>query len=170
MEHTILFGADAIAGEVRRLASAIDEESTKSLVVVTVLKGAVVFSSDLVRAMDTETELVFVSASSYVDGFTPGTELTVRKDGTLGVEDRHVLIVEDIVDTGRTLQALQETIQEERPASIRTVALVDKTVRRSGSFNPTYTGFHITDEFIYGYGLDWDQRFRDLPFIAIANP
>jgi hypoxanthine phosphoribosyltransferase len=120
--------------------------------------------------MRTETELVYITASSYLQDFTPSESLTVNNDMELGVTDRHVLIVEDIIDTGRTLQEIAATVDIDDPKSVSTVALVNKTNRRTTSFEATYTGFDITDEFIYGYGLDWNQRFRDLPYIAIANP
>lgn len=170
VEHTVLFTAEAIRDEVARLASVIDARKVDSYVVVTVLKGAAMFSSDLVRAMETDTELVYITASSYLRGFTPSGSLTVSAPNELGVTGRHVLIVEDIIDTGRTLQKIADTVSEEGPESVSTVALVNKTNRRAADFEATYTGFEITGEFIYGYGLDWDQRFRDLPYIAIADP
>jgi len=169
-EHTVLYSAAEIHAEVERLAVRIDSNNVGSYVVVTVLKGAAIFSSDLVRAMRTETELVYITASSYLKDFTPSESLTVNNDVELGLTDRHVLIVEDIIDTGRTLQEIAATVVKEDPKSVSTVALVNKTNRRTTSFEATYTGIDITDELIYGYGLDWNQRFRDLPYLAIANP
>jgi hypoxanthine phosphoribosyltransferase len=170
-EHTVLFGAEVIERAVHDLAESIDRDLGGSrLVVVTVLKGAVMFSCDLVRAMQTETELAYVSASSYADGFTPGDTLRLEHDIEFEVEDRDVLIVDDIIDTGRTLAELAAVVQGRRPRSISTVALISKTSRRSAGAEPTYFGLEIGDEFIYGYGLDWDERYRDLPFIALANP
>jgi hypoxanthine phosphoribosyltransferase len=170
MEHAVLFPADRIAQQVEDLASAIDNAQVDSYVVITVLKGAAIFSSDLVRAMTTDTELFYVTASSYIEGFTPGVSLTVNSESELAVDGRHVLIVEDIIDTGRTLQRIQAIVADQNAKSITTVALVNKTDRRETDFEPTHSGFQITDQFIYGYGLDWNQRFRDLPYIAIANP
>jgi len=170
MEHTILFTTERIARQVRDLASVIDNANVDSYVVVTVLKGAAIFSSDLVRAMTTDTELSYITASSYIDGFTPGNSLTVNPESELALDGRHVLIVEDIIDTGRTLQRIQAIVAEQHAKSITTVALINKTGRRKTTFEPTHSGFQITDQFIYGYGLDWDQQFRDLPYIAIANP
>ena len=169
MIHTVLFSVDQINRKVAELAGAIDSKGYGSVVAVTVLNGAVIFSSDLVRAMDTDAELRFLTASSYVDGFTPGEEIVIDADRQLGVEGRHVLIVEDIVDTGRTLLELGKIISAQNPLSVSTVTLVDKTDRRDTGFTPTYAGFEITTELIYGYGMDWDERFRDLPYIAIAN-
>ena len=170
MEHTVLFTAERIARQVRDLASVIDNANVDSYVVVTVLKGAAIFSSDLFRAMTTDTELSYITASSYIDGFTPGNSLTVNPESGLALDGRHVLIVEDIIDTGRTLQRIQAIVAEQHAKSITTVALINKTGRRKTTFEPTHSGFQITDQFIYGYGLDWDQQFRDLPYIAIANP
>jgi hypoxanthine phosphoribosyltransferase len=170
MEHTVLFTADRIAQQVKDLASAIDNSNVDSYVVITVLKGAAIFSSDLVRAMTTDTELSYITASSYIEGFTPGASLTVNSEPELAIGGRHVLIVEDIIDTGRTLQRIEAIVADQSPRSITTVGLINKTDRRKTNFEPTHSGFQITNQFIYGYGLDWDQRFRDLPYIAIANP
>jgi hypoxanthine phosphoribosyltransferase len=170
MDHTILFSPGDIKREVSRLAEAIDATGADSLLVVAVLKGAAIFSSDLVRAMTTDTELAYITASSYTDDFTPGDTLAVKQNTTIDFQGRDVLIVEDIIDTGRTLQSISTIIQQGRPQSVSTVALVNKTSRRTTNLQPTHSGFNITDEFIYGYGLDWNERFRHLPYIAIANP
>lgn len=170
MEHTVLFSTEVIQDVVGRLADIIDASDVDTYVVVSVLKGAAIFSSDLVRRMETETELVYISASSYLEDFTPSETLIVRQTTELGVRDRHVLIVEDIIDTGRTLKAIAATVALESPQSASTVAFINKTNRRTTDFEATYTGLDITDEFVYGYGLDWNQQYRDLPYIAIANP
>jgi hypoxanthine phosphoribosyltransferase len=170
VHHSVLFSADQIREKVSELAESIDSQGYESILAVTVLNGAVIFSSDLVRAMDTDTELRYLSASSYVDGFTPGEEIVIDADHELGAEGRHVLIVEDIVDTGRTLTELGKIISAQNPLSVSTVTLINKTDRRDTGFTPTYAGFEITTELVYGYGMDWNERFRDLPYIAIANP
>jgi hypoxanthine phosphoribosyltransferase len=170
-EHQVLFSAEVIADTVRQLALSIDKDADgSSLLVVTVLKGAAIFSSDLVRAMRTDTELAYIAASSYIDGFTPGDSLNIQQKHAFDVESRDVLIVDDIVDTGRTLRELAAMIRDQGPRSVATAALINKTSRRSGGTEATYSGLGISDEFVYGYGLDWNERFRDLPFIAIANP
>jgi len=170
MEHQTLYSPEEIHVQVKHLASAIDNARVDSYLVLTVLKGAAIFSSDLVRAMQTETELEYITATSYLNDFTPGESLTISNTSRLKLEGRHVLIVEDIIDTGRTLHQLDQTIAREKPGSITTVTLVDKTNRRETAYQPDHSGFAITDEFIYGYGLDWNQQYRDLPFIAIATP
>lgn len=170
MEHTVLFPAEKIQEVVGRLAGLVDAGDVDSYVVVSVLKGAAIFSSDLVRQMETNTELIYITASSYLHDFTPSDTLAVNQVTELDVRNRHVLIVEDIIDTGRTLKAIAATVALESPKSVSTVALINKTNRRTTDFEATYTGLDITDEFIYGYGLDWNQQFRDLPYIAIATP
>jgi hypoxanthine phosphoribosyltransferase len=167
--HTVLFSAETIHEAVGRLAAQIDASDVDALVVVPVLKGAAIFSSDLIRGMETETELIYITASSYVKDFTPSDTLTVNQETELGVRDRHLLIVEDIIDTERIKEAIAATVAKEAPKSVSTVALINKTNRRNTDFEATYTGFDITDEFIYGYGLDWNQQYRDLPYIAIAT-
>ena len=167
----MLFSADTIAEKVRELAVAIDRDHGEDgVIVIVVLKGAVIFAADLVRSMATATELAFLTASSYAEGFTPGESLSLDGDIDLGVTGRDVLIVDDIIDTGRTLKELSALVTGRGPRSVATVALVSKTSRRAPDAEPDYHGLEIGDEFIYGYGLDWDERYRDLPFIALANP
>jgi len=170
-EHTVLFSADAVAEKVDELAARIDRDhGDDGVVVVVVLKGAAMFAADLVRAMRTETELAYLTASSYLDGFAPGESLSLHGDLDVDVGGRDVLIVDDIIDTGRTLKELAALVAAEGPRRVATVALVSKTSRRSPDAEPDYHGLEIGDEFIYGYGLDWDERYRDLPFIALVNP
>lgn len=170
-EHTLLFSADTIAEKVNELAVRIDRDhGDEGVVVVVVMKGAAMFAADLVRAMKTETELAYLTASSYADGFTPGESLSLQGDLDLDVGGRDVLIVDDIIDTGRTLAELSTLVTAHGPRRVATVALVSKTSRRSPDAEPDYYGLEISDEFIYGYGLDWDERYRDLPYIALANP
>ncbi len=169
--HEVLFSEEVVADAVSQIAAAIDKDHGNSRVVVlTVLKGAAIFSSDLVRAMKTETELAYITASSYSDGFTPGDSLSLDGDIDLDLDDRDVLIVDDIIDTGRTMSELAAMVRTRGPRSVSTVALISKTSRRSPDAEATYHGLEIADEFIYGYGLDWDERYRDLSFIALANP
>ncbi|MFT7600420.1 MAG: hypoxanthine phosphoribosyltransferase [Acidimicrobiales bacterium] len=170
-EHTVLFSADAIADKVSELAGLVDRDyGDDGLVVVVVMKGAAIFAADLVRAMSTEIELTYLTASSYVDGFAPGESLNLRGELDVAIKGRDVLIVDDIIDTGRTLNELSALVAADKPRSVATAALVNKTSRRSPGTEADYYGFEIGDEFIYGYGLDWDERYRDLPFIALANP
>lgn len=170
MKHRVLFTPEEIHRQVQRLAASIDDTNVDYYLVLTVLKGAAIFSSDLVRAMHTDAELDYIRARSYMHEFVPGDTLTIDPDPELDVRGRDVLIVEDIIDTGRTLEQLHSAITQQQPRSLHTVTLVNKTERRETAYEPSYFGFSITDEFIYGYGLDWNQRYRNLPYIAIANP
>ena len=168
MTHHILFTTEEIRAMVEKLANDLDSAGKPSYVALTVLKGAAVFSSDLVRAMKTPTELEYVTASSYLTDFTPGDSVEIQGP-PINLTGKHLLIVEDIIDTGRTLEHLHQRSFQQRPASITTVTLVNKSGRRKIGFEPDHYGFTITDELIYGYGLDWNQAYRDLPYIAIAN-
>jgi len=113
MEHQTLYSPEEIHSQVKTLANAIDNAKADSYLVLTVLKGAAIFSSDLVRAMQTVTELEYITATSYLDDFTPGDSITISNTSRLNLEGRHVLIVEDIIDTGRTLQKIHQTVTEE---------------------------------------------------------
>lgn len=168
MNHHVLLTTEQIQLEVDRLAENIDSAERDSYIVLTVLKGAAIFSSDLVRAMRTPTELEYITASSYLADFTPNESIAIEEI-QLNATGRHVLIVEDIIDSGRTLELIHRKALGLRPATITTVTLVNKTSRRNTPFEPDHYGFTITDEYIYGYGLDWNQAYRDLPYIAIAN-
>ena len=155
----------------KEVAARIDRDhGNDGVVVVVVMKGAAIFAADLVRAMQTETELAYLTASSYVDGFTPGESLSLQGDLDLDVGGRDVLIVDDIIDTGRTLEEISALITARGPRRVATVALVSKTSRRSPDTEPDYHGLEISDEFIYGYGLDWDERYRDLPLHRARQP
>jgi hypoxanthine phosphoribosyltransferase len=172
MRHEVLFSAEELAARVRDLAARIDHDrnTDEPLLVVVVLKGAVMFATDLVRAMRTPTELAFVTASSYGGGFSPSETLAIGDDADLDVDGRSLLIVDDIIDTGRTLRAIASRMLDRGARSVATVALINKTSRRSDGLEADYSGIEIGEEFIYGYGLDWDEQFRDLPFIARADP
>jgi hypoxanthine phosphoribosyltransferase len=167
LNHQVLFTTEQIRVEVDKLAESVDSAGKRSYLVLTVLKGAAIFSSDLVRIMRTPTELEYITASSYSGDFTPGQSIDIE-ELHLNATGRHVLIVEDIIDTGRTLERIHRKALEEHPATVTTVTLVSKTSRRNSAFEPDHYGFTITDELIYGYGLDFNQQYRDLPYIAIA--
>jgi hypoxanthine phosphoribosyltransferase len=167
-EHPVLFSAEEIAAAVERVAAAIDQEAGNDpVVVVAVLKGAVMFVSDLIRATNTPCELAFIDASSYSDDFTPGETLKIQHESDVDIADRHVVIVDDIVDTGRTLQAIADLMRSRGASRVTTAALISKTSRRSGA-GADHHGFEIGEELIYGYGMDWNERHRDLPYVAVV--
>jgi len=132
-----------------------------------VLKGAVLFLGDLIREMSGGITIDFMALSSYSGGTTSSGEVRLVKDLDYGLQDRHVVIVEDIVDTGLTLHYLQEILRARGPKSLRTACLLSKPSRRKIEVHVDYVGFTIEDHFVVGYGLDFSERYRQLPYIGI---
>ena len=167
----VLLTADAIRQRIAALADAIvrDHASAESLHVVCVLKGAFMFLADLLRAIDLPVTLDFLAVSSYAAGTTSTGEVRLLKDLDVALDGRHVLIVEDIVDTGLTLNYLQEILRARGPRSLRTVCLLSKPSRRKVDVAVEYVGFTIEDRFVVGYGLDHAGRYRNLPYIGVID-
>jgi len=163
-----MISAKAIAARIEDLAREIKAEfaDTGKLVVVGLLRGSFVFIADLVRELDLPVEVDFLEASSYGDGMESTREVRILKDLRGQIEGRDVLIVEDIVDTGHTLNHVTKLLASRKPARMKTIALLDKPSRREVDFKASYTGFEIPDEFVVGYGIDYAQRNRNLPFIG----
>lgn len=134
---------------------------------VCVLKGAFMFLSDLVRAMDDRVTLDFIAVSSYGSGKTSSGEVRLNKDVDTSLEGRHVVIIEDIVDTGLTLHYLQDILRRRGPQSLRTACLLSKPSRRKVDVTVDFVGFTIEDRFVVGYGLDYAEQYRNLPYIAV---
>ncbi len=133
---------------------------------VGVLKGSIIFMADLVRSIDGDLTMEFLGVSSY-RGTQSSGEVQITHDLKVAIEDRHVLIIEDIVDTGLTLSFLIKTLRVRNPASLKVVTLLDKPSRRQVPVQVDWIGFSIPDEFVIGYGLDYDQKYRNLPYIGI---
>ena len=163
-----MISAKSIAARIETLAHEIRSEfsSTEKLIVVGLLRGSFVFIADLVRELDLPVEVDFLEASSYGDGMTSNREVRILKDLRGQIADRDVLLVEDIVDTGHTLTKVTEYLSTRSPARMKTIALLDKPSRREVPFKANWTGFEIPDEFVVGYGIDFAQRNRNLPFIG----
>ena len=163
-----LISAKAIAARVEALAREISAEfaGTDKLVVVGLLRGSFVFIADLVRELDLPVEVDFLEVSSYGDALESSREVRVLKDLRGRIEGRDVLVVEDIVDTGHTLAHVTRFLNTRTPARLRTIALLDKPSRREVDFAATWIGFSIPDEFVVGYGIDFAQRNRNLPYIG----
>ncbi len=167
----VLLCADAIRKRVRELGAEITADyAGKELVVVGILKGAVVFLSDLVRSLDCTTKFDFMAVSSYGASTHTSGVVRITKDLDDSIDGKHVLIIEDVVDTGLTLNYLRGVLQARSPASLRICALLDKPSRRRAAVKVDYTGFEIPDAFVVGYGLDFNGRYRHLPFIGVLKP
>jgi len=160
--------AKAIAARIEELSMAIEKEfrDTDKLVVVGLLRGSFVFIADLVRELDLPVEVDFLEASSYGDGMESSREVRILKDLRGRIEGRDVLVVEDIVDTGHTLKHVVGLLESRNPGRLRTIALLDKPSRRETDVAADWIGFSIPDEFVVGYGIDYAQRNRNLPFIG----
>jgi hypoxanthine phosphoribosyltransferase len=171
-ELPILLDAAKIDARVSELAAAISSDyRDKNPHLVGVLKGAWVFMADLVRKISIHCTVDFLSIQSYGAGTMSSGEVKITKDLDVSIEGRDVLVVEDILDTGRTYSYLQEVLAAHDPASLRLVALLDKHSRRSIPVEADYVGFEIPDVFVVGYGLDFDQRYRNLADIRhIPSP
>ena len=168
-EVEVLIPAERLRARVAEIGGEITRDyDGKPLVLVGVLKGALVFLADLMRAIDLPVTLDFVGLSSYVGTQTSGSiELTA--DLARPIEGKHVIVVEDIVDTGLTMQWLLRRLEERRPASVAVCALLVKPARARVVVPVRYRGFDIADEFVVGYGLDHDGRLRNLPFVGVVR-
>ena len=163
-----LISAKAIAARVEAMARQIEGEfaDTSKLVVVGLLRGSFIFIADLVREIRLPVEVDFLEASSYGDAMESSREVRILKDLRGKIEGRDVLVVEDIVDTGHTLNYITNMLRTRKPARLMTVALLDKPSRREVDFKADLIGFEIPDEFVVGYGIDYAQRNRNLPYIG----
>ena len=167
----VLLSEEEIARKVKQLGAAITEDyQGKDLVLVGILKGAIIFLADLMREIKTPVNVDFMAVSSYAEGTTSSGVVRILKDLDLSIENRHILIVEDIVDTGLTLEYLVDILRSRHPASIGVAALLDKPDRRLVDIIPDYLGFSIPDEFVVGYGLDFAEQYRSLPYVGILKP
>jgi hypoxanthine phosphoribosyltransferase len=163
-----LITAEALGQRIAELANEIRRDvGDEDLHLICVLKGAVFFLADLVRQMEGGVSIDFMALSSYGGGMTSSGEVRLIKDLDYGLEGRNVIIVEDIVDTGLTLHYLQEILRARNPKSLRTACLLSKPSRRKIEVEVDYIGFTIEDKFVVGYGLDFSERFRHLPYIGV---
>lgn len=166
----VLITEEQLDAKVRELGSRLAEDYAGKLpILIGALNGATLFMSDLVRACRIPLSIDFIAVSSYGSGTRSSGVVRILKDLDRNIEGRHVLIVEDIVDTGLTLSYLIESLSARQPASIRICALLDKAERRVANVPLDYTGFQIPDEFVVGYGLDYDDLYRNLPYIGVLK-
>ena len=168
---TSSMSADQIEARIGELAARIDDDyADKEPLLVGVLKGAVMFMSDLARALDRPSTMEFMAVSSYGTGTTSSGVVRILKDLDRDIAGQHVLIVEDIIDSGLTLSWLMKNLQARRPASLQVVTLLRKPDAVKVRVEVAYVGFDIANEFVVGYGLDYAERYRDLPYIGRLKP
>ena len=167
----ILLDADTIAARVAELGAQLSVDyAERNPVLLSVLKGAVVFLADLMRSMDIPSSIDLMELSSYGAGTETSGQVRILKDLSSSIEGRDVVVVEDIIDTGLTLNYLLRYLAERAPASIRVCCLLDKPARRLADLEIDYRGFTIPDRFVVGYGLDFNERYRNLPYIGVLKP
>ena len=166
----VLISREDIAQKVNEMALAISEEyNGKNLLIVGILKGAMIFMADLVRAISIDVQFDFMAVSSYGSSSKSTGVVRIIKDLDQNIQGRHILVVEDIVDTGLTLNYLLDILKAREPASVRICALLDKPSRREVNVPVDYNGFSIPDEFVVGYGLDYNEMYRNLPEIYVLK-
>ena len=167
----ILFDEHTLANTVERLGTQISRDyQGQELLVICILKGASVFMADLIRKIDLPIQIDFMAVSSYGHSTQSSGVVKINKDLDTDIENRHILIVEDIIDSGLTLKYLSENLQSRRPKSLKICTLLDKPERRKTHLNIDYTGFEIPDVFIVGYGIDYAEHYRNLPYIGVISP
>ena len=163
----VMIDEETVEKKVREMAAQISREyEGKTLHLICILKGSVFFACELAKRITVPVTLDFMSASSYGDGTQSCGRVKIVKDLDESLEGRDVLVVEDIIDSGRTLSYLLQVLQLRRPASLRLCTLLDKPERRVSPVKVDYTGFEIPDEFVVGYGLDYAQRYRNRPYMG----
>ena len=169
----ILLTEEEIQNRVRELAQEISRDyADKNPTMICILKGAVMFYADLLRNIDVPVSMDFMAVSSYGNKSKSSGEVEIRKDLSTSIENKHVIIVEDIVDSGFTLSYLTRMLASRGAASIKLATLLDKPSRRAPgiTLKSDYSGFEVADEFVVGYGLDYAEKYRNLPFIGILKP
>lgn len=166
----ILLTEDQIAKKVKELGEKITADyEGMDLLVVVILKGSVIFASDLLREIKKPVEIDFIAVSSYGNGTTTSGVVKITKDLNNPIEGKNILIIEDILDSGKTLSNLTELLKTRNPKSVEICTLLNKPERREAEVNTRYSGFDIPDEFVVGYGLDYAEKYRNLPYIGILK-
>ena len=166
----VLFSKEQLAKRIKELAEQLDKDyAGKTPLMVAILKGSVMFFTDLIREMTLPLEIDFMSISSYGSGVKSSGEVKMIKDLDNKIEGKDVIIVEDIVDSGYTMKYLTHLLEARNPSSIKLCALLDKPSRRETDVAVDYKGFEVGNEFVVGYGLDYAARYRNIPFIGILK-
>lgn len=167
----VLFTEEELKQRVKELGAEIGEDyKDKELVLITVLRGSYIFMADLSRAIDRPCVIDFMSVSSYGKGTTSSGLVQITKDLSENIAGKDVIVVEDILDSGNTLSYLLQILEARKPASVRLCTLLDKPERRVKDIKADYCGFTIPDAFVVGYGLDYAEKYRNLPYVGILKP
>ena len=166
----VMITEEKLTRRIQQLAQQISEDyAGKQVMLLCILKGSVFFTCELARHMTIPVTMDFMSVSSYGDGTSSSGVVRLVKDLDESIEGKDVIVIEDIIDSGRTLSYLMENLSSRRPRSIALCTLLDKPQRRTCEVNVDYVGFEIPDEFVVGFGLDYAQRYRNLPFIGVLS-
>ena len=167
---TQMIKEEDVDSRIKELAAKIDEDyKGEEIFIVCILRGAAFFACELVKRITAPVTIDFMQVSSYGAGTVSSGEVRIIKDIELSVRDKNVIIVEDIVDTGNTLSTLRDIFEHRKSKSVKICSLLDKPDRREVEVDIDYVGFSVPDKFIVGYGLDWDQRYRNLPYIGVVE-
>ena len=167
----VLFTQEELEKLVRELAAQITADyQGKEIILISVLRGSFVFMADLCRSIDLDCTVDFMAVSSYGGGTSSTGQVQITKDLSGDISGKHVIVVEDILDSGNTLSYLLKLLEQRKPASIRLCTLLDKPERRTKPVEVSYSGFAIPDAFVVGYGLDYAEHYRGLPYIGILKP
>ncbi len=166
----ILFSARDLSERISSLGREIScDYKGEEIILIGVLKGVFIFLAELVRALDLPVKIDFIQISSYPTGTVPASEPLLKRVPAIDIEDQHVILVEDIADTGKTLASARAELLKRHPRSLKTCALLDKPSRRQVAITLDYRGFEIADRFVVGFGLDHDERHRNLPYIVAID-
>ncbi|WP_294513078.1 hypoxanthine phosphoribosyltransferase [uncultured Intestinimonas sp.] len=167
----VLFTEQELKDRVAEIAAQIDKDyAGKEPMLISVLRGSFIFMADLVRSITLPCTVDFMAVSSYGSGTTSSGQVKITKDLSESIEGRDIIVVEDILDSGNTLSYLFQLLQARHPASVRLCTLLDKPSRRTKPVTADYTGFAVDDLFVVGYGLDYAEKYRNLPYIGILKP
>ena len=169
----IILSADKIKTRVQEIAVEINQNyagSVREVILITLLDGAIVFTADLIRHLSVPIRLDCIRVSSYGNSTNPETAPRILGSLKSDVKDKHVLLVDDILDTGNTMKKVVNEVSAQKPASLRTCVFLDKPERRQNNFQADWSGFNIPDEFVVGYGLDYAGRYRELPYLGTLKP
>lgn len=167
----VLISEDALRQKVQEIGAQISKDyAGKKLLVLGVLKGSFVFMADLIRAITVPCQVEFMAVSSYHSGAKTSGVVKIIKDLDINPADFNILVVEDILDSGLTLSYLRDLLMQRGASDLKIAALLDKPARRQADISPDYSGFEVPDEFLVGYGLDYAEQYRNLPFVGVLSP